>query len=141
MATGRRKRLFLSRVFQIYTTGMFATKRFALRTTRANIWKRLATGSSFVSKHYELDNPGCIPEFLERKKISFSVSSSHYRIRECPFCHDIKGQKDNMFKLHIDRIKGLYFCHRCGSRGNWLGFRHKVSLLFKRLNYCNSLSL
>ncbi len=39
-------------------------------------------------------------------------------VRDCPFCHPIKGREDNRWKLSINVETGLYKCFRCDAKGN-----------------------
>lgn len=85
---------------------------------------------SFVSKHNtslsSTISSNDIEQYLGKKNLVYSMSNSHFKVRECPFCHSIKGKRDNMFKLHIEREQGVFFCHRCGASGSWYHFKQKL---------------
>lgn len=82
--------------------------------------------STFTSRFYELqDAKHEIPNFLQRKLLQFRDSASHFIIRTCPFCHETHGKADNLFKLYVDKLKGVFKCHRCGQAGSWLDFKRR----------------
>lgn len=54
------------------------------------------------------------------------ITPSHVVVKECPFCHDTKGQASNMYKLYISIGGGAYFCHRCANQGSWFDFKAKL---------------
>ncbi|GLD98781.1 hypothetical protein PINS_up007499 [Pythium insidiosum] len=84
------------------------------------------SSSTFVSSHFQLDDPLEIPAFLERKRLAFRASDSHLIIKECPFCHATRGKADNLFKLYVHRRQGVFKCHRCGAAGSWFDFKRSL---------------
>jgi hypothetical protein len=50
-------------------------------------------------------------------------------VRDCPFCHPIKGREDNRWKLVINLSTGLYICFRCSAKGNSVRFTRELALL------------
>lgn len=83
--------------------------------------------STFMSSHYQHQDPAEIHEFLRRKQLASRETDTHFVVRECPFCHPTRGKADNLFKLYVHKSKGVYKCHRCGSSGSWLDFKAKVT--------------
>nr|CCA20483.1 twinkle protein putative [Albugo laibachii Nc14] len=82
--------------------------------------------STFTSRFYELQDAKTeIPSFLQRKSLQFRDSATHFIIRTCPFCHETHGKADNLFKLYVDKLKGVFKCHRCGQAGSWLDFKRR----------------
>ncbi|RHZ07955.1 hypothetical protein DYB31_006692 [Aphanomyces astaci] len=81
---------------------------------------------AFVSKYYELDDHRAIDEYLRRKSLVLKETSTHYVVRDCPFCHATKGRADNLFKLYINKSNGVYICHRCGASGSWFTFKQNL---------------
>jgi len=79
----------------------------------------------YMSKHFVL-RPGDVEKMLRLNNISFKESSEHVNIRECPFCHPIKGKLDNMYKLSVSKQTGAFNCFRCNTRGNWWKLRRKL---------------
>jgi hypothetical protein len=76
---------------------------------------------TFVSSYYQLPTDAVV-SFLTRNKISFKEALTNpdkLLIQKCPFCHDIKEKKSNMWKLYIDKKNGRFNCFRCGAKGNW----------------------
>jgi hypothetical protein len=61
---------------------------------------------------------------LELPDVGFvfsTLGSNQLVIKECPFCPDIKDKPDNMWKLNINTVSGLFNCYRCNSHGSWYG--------------------
>lgn len=82
---------------------------------------------AFVSKHYqELDRDEII-SFLKRKSLDFKQSGDQITIRECPFCHDIKGEESNRWTLGIKASSGAHNCFRCQAQGSWYEFKKRCS--------------
>lgn len=94
--------------------------------------------STFVSAHYKFD-PTTIKSYLARKQFTeirtspgdevFQVlrlltclivlGSNQLLIKICPFCPDTKNKPDNMWKLNINTVSGVFNCYRCGEHGSW----------------------
>ncbi len=53
-------------------------------------------------------------------------STGQLVVKNCPFCSDTKGKIDNLWKLYIHKENGLFFCHRCQTRGNAEQFAKKM---------------
>jgi len=82
---------------------------------------------TFVSSFYQLPIDAVV-SFLTRHQISFKEALSNPEkiiIQYCPFCHDIKEKKTNMWKLYIDKKNGYFYCFRCGARGTWFDFQRR----------------
>jgi len=85
----------------------------------------------FVSKHNDLNvNISDIQTFCQAHGMTedqdMRTTTTHVIIKECPFCHPIKGKSDNMHKLYVQLGSGAYFCHRCGAKGSWFDFKMKI---------------
>ncbi|GBG27552.1 Solute carrier family 12 member 3 [Hondaea fermentalgiana] len=50
------------------------------------------------------------------------------QVRECPFCHDIKGDESNMYKLNVHREHGHFNCFRCGTKGPYTKLQRLLQL-------------
>ncbi|KAG5191223.1 mitochondrial helicase twinkle [Tribonema minus] len=82
--------------------------------------------TTFVSRHVQLPLSD-ITEYLRKKDLEYRVAGSQVNVKRCPFCHDTRGQIDNMWKLYFGAESGgAYFCHRCGSNGSWYDFKRRV---------------
>lgn len=46
------------------------------------------------------------------------TSTGQIVVKICPFCHDINGKSDNLWKLYFNANNGLFLCHRCQTKGN-----------------------
>jgi twinkle protein len=53
-------------------------------------------------------------------------AGQHILVRDCPFCHPIRGKPDNQFKLNVKIGDGCYQCFRCGEKGNWYDLKMKL---------------
>ncbi|KAI9922146.1 hypothetical protein PsorP6_000201 [Peronosclerospora sorghi] len=73
-----------------------------------------------------MQDPKDVAEFLQRKQLTLRETSSHFVVRDCPFCHETHGKADNLFKMYVDKTHGAYKCHRCGSAGSWFDFKRKL---------------
>ncbi|KAA8496674.1 hypothetical protein FVE85_0403 [Porphyridium purpureum] len=64
---------------------------------------------------------GEVEYLLSENGLKFRSGSDSQQlvVKNCPFCHPIKGMPDNQYKLNIHREKGVFFCFRCGAAGNW----------------------
>lgn len=82
--------------------------------------------STFVSAHFQLLDEKEILDVLNRFNMQHKIVGEEYVIKECPFCHPIKNQVSNMWKLQINRFKGFYHCFRCNETGSWYDFRSKL---------------
>ena len=47
-----------------------------------------------------------------------SGPQKEFNLHSCPHCHETHGHGDNHWKLYIHPQNGLYYCHRCHSKGN-----------------------
>lgn len=56
-------------------------------------------------------------------------------IKECPFCHETRGEASNQYKLGIKVGDGCYNCFRCGAKGSWKQFQDKMST--RQYQNCN----
>ena len=61
--------------------------------------------STFVSKHHVLQ-PNNVTAFLDQCGLQFKMFGNEVVVKECPFCHDTRGQADNLWKLYIGLDKG-----------------------------------
>lgn len=86
----------------------------------------VAESSTFVSRHFTLPH-GEVEAYIERHRMRFKRSSTHVIVEECPFCHSTRGLANNQYKLYVDVVSGVYFCHRCGAKGSWFALRSRVS--------------
>src|SRR3989338_3734256 len=102
---------------------LFATQRF--HTSKAQLFqsKPRTHNGTFVSEHYQL-NPGEITEFLDRKNLTHRTTQKEFIVKDCPFCHDIKHDVTNQWKLYLSKQRGAYMCHRCGVKGSWYDFKN-----------------
>lgn len=50
--------------------------------------------------------PSDVAAFLDQRGLEFRISGGEVVVKECPFCHDIGGKLDNMWKLYIGMEKG-----------------------------------
>jgi len=83
--------------------------------------------STFVSQHYELPNKAVV-DMLTGCNLSFRISGKHAVVRECPLCgKPTYGKADNQYKLYVATDTGVYFCHRCGSKGSWYDFKQRLA--------------
>lgn len=85
----------------------------------------LAT-EAFVSRHYQMQDPRDVGDFLRRKSLAVRETDSHFVVRDCPFCHATHGKADNVFKMYVHKTQGVYKCHRCGAAGSWFDFKRKL---------------
>jgi len=92
------------------------------------VLSRAQTTSSdvpYVSRHFTMA-PGELAAYLERKGISYKTTDTHFVVENCPFCHPIKNQTDNQFKLYIKSSSGVFHCFRCSAGGSWWKFRQRI---------------
>ena len=96
-------------------------------------WIRMLRGISRLTKYgvrtmhpirfmSSLANSESIISLLRDNGLKYKMTDSHICVEECPFCHPTHGKADNMWKLNIASDpgkEGVYFCHRCNSKGNW----------------------
>ena len=80
--------------------------------------------TTFVSSHNtSVMSEGAVQEYLDVNSMKWTRTADHFRVEECPFCRKpTNGKRDNLYKLYI-RKDGVYFCHRCGSKGSWYDFK------------------
>lgn len=74
-------------------------------TTTIDVASRENSSSTFVSRHHVLQ-PSDVAAFLDQRGLDFRISGGEVVVKECPFCHDIGGKLDNMWKLYIGMDKG-----------------------------------
>lgn len=79
----------------------------------------------FISSHFCL-LPGEVEACLRLYDLNFRLNEEHAIVETCPFCPPTKGIADNLFKLYILLESGVYICHRCKRKGNWLDLRQKL---------------
>lgn len=79
----------------------------------------------FVSNYYSVGD-GDVERYLDRHGVSYRQSSNGAVVEECPFCHETRGEADNLYKLHVQFESGVFFCHRCRAKGNWFLLRDKL---------------
>ncbi|KAK4534647.1 hypothetical protein CDCA_CDCA02G0672 [Cyanidium caldarium] len=94
-------------------------------------WERRAP---FVSRHFRLQ-PGELVSYLERKGLQTRVVDQHAVVRICPFCPATKGKADNLFKLYVHTDSGVYFCHRCGAKGNHWDLKYRLGDVMEPTNW------
>lgn len=86
----------------------------------------LDNAPAFVSKHVRL-RKGELEGWLRENNFALTDPGTGWlRVRECPFCHPVKNQLDNMFKLHMEVATGSYNCFRCGAKGSFTHFKHRL---------------
>mmetsp|Transcript_18316 Transcript_18316/g.27129 ORF Transcript_18316/g.27129 Transcript_18316/m.27129 type:complete len:713 (+) Transcript_18316:72-2210(+) len=90
-------------------------------------WRKLAVipFSSYPSSNSE----SSIKNFCKSKGIPESdlrTGSGEVVIKDCPFCHPIKGKADNQYKLFIKIGDGCFHCHRCNASGSWTDFKKEL---------------
>lgn len=93
------QRAFFRRVSQ---ATLLAVSRRRFPMTIGEVYRE---SSTFVSKHHVLQ-PTDVVAFLDQRGLQFRVSGREVIVKECPFCHDIGGKADNMWKLYIGLEKG-----------------------------------
>ena len=86
---------------------------------------------AFVSKHVRL-RKGELEGWLRENNFALTDPGTGWlRVRECPFCHPVKNKLDNMFKLHMEVATGSYNCFRCGAKGSFTHFKHRLQKIRK----------
>ncbi|MGZ3773000.1 MAG: bifunctional DNA primase/helicase [Pseudobdellovibrionaceae bacterium] len=78
--------------------------------------------STFVSKHYEI-SPSEITSYLQSKGYDARPSGDQWNLKQCPTCHDTKGNVSNMWRAYVNRTNGAWMCHRCSNKGSWFDFK------------------
>ncbi|CAH0490734.1 unnamed protein product [Peronospora farinosa] len=116
---------------RLATTGRFVRRlnvpRSFTPTFMASINSRRGLAiEAFVSRHYQMQDPRDVADFLRRKSLALRETDSHFIVRDCPFCHATYGKADNLFKMYVHKTQGMYKCHRCGSAGSWFDFKRKI---------------
>ena len=95
----------------------------SVHTPRRWISSTGALLGQYSNREYPTVSRGEILSFLENNNLRFRESDGQVVVYECPFCHPIKNDSDRN-KLHVSTTKnGVFFCHRCGSKGGWSRFR------------------
>ena len=88
-----------------------------------------AAAAPFVSKHARLRD-GELQQGLQDNNLSHhDPGGSWLRVRECPLCHPTNNKMENMFKLHLSKATGGYHCFRCGAKGSYQHFKHRLQML------------
>lgn len=65
-----------------------------------------------------------VEDFLLQNAIEYRANDRVFRIKECIFCSKPHyNDMTNLYTLNIDRDRGVYYCHRCQSKGTWMDFR------------------
>jgi len=68
-----------------------------------------------------------IPRMLDGRGMQYKENETgQFIVKNCPFCSDTRGKIDNLWKLYISKENGLFFCHRCKTRGNAKQFTEKL---------------
>ncbi|KAE8909404.1 Twinkle protein [Phytophthora fragariae] len=98
---------------------------FPALVSSADSRRGLAT-EAFMSRHYQMQDPRDVGDFLRRKSLAVRETDSHFVVRDCPFCHTTHGKADNLFKMYVHKTQGVYKCHRCGAAGSWFDFKRKL---------------
>lgn len=118
---------------------MFAHPSFVQR--HISSWKDIEYESEETDGEYDIQEPQKpvvpiirtgfgkpqIKAFLSQQGLEFKENARDEGLvlKECPFCHPIKGDPSNMFKLGIT-TRGSFHCFRCNSSGNWAKFKELV---------------
>ncbi|GMH68037.1 hypothetical protein TrRE_jg4679 [Triparma retinervis] len=89
-----------------------------------------SSSSTFISSHNKSINAPVVADYLTQNNLQHkqigSVGSEQFVVRECPFCDKpTGGKRDNEYKLYV-RSDGVFFCHRCASKGSWFDFKSKL---------------
>ena len=67
-----------------------------------------------------------VSDFLARLSIENRSGGDSFRIKECLFCHKHHNNDlTNLYTLIVDKQTGVYYCHRCQSKGSWSQFQAK----------------
>jgi len=110
-----------------------AVARWPQRRTRPPI-RETPTGTPFVSQFFELP-PGHMVRYLEDKGLEVRMMDQHAVVRICPFCPPVRGKADNMFKLYVHTSSGVFFCHRCGAKGNHWDLKRSFGDILEPLSW------
>ena len=66
-----------------------------------------------------------VEQLLIQNQIDFNDSASNvFRLKYCPFCK--KPHRDdptNLYTLNVNKESGLYYCHRCSSKGSYFDLK------------------
>ncbi|POM72515.1 Twinkle protein, partial [Phytophthora palmivora] len=114
------------RVFSRLARRSGVSRAFVSSLTSSTSVRRGLTTEAFVSRHYQMQDPKDVGDFLRRKSFAVRETDSHFVVRDCPFCHATHGKADNLFKMYVHKTQGVYKCHRCGSAGSWFDFKRKL---------------
>jgi len=76
-----------------------------------------------------------IIDFCTSVGLDIREQSETIAIKECPFCHETRGEASNQYKLGIKIDDGCYNCFRCGAKGSWKQFQEKMST--RKYQNCN----
>lgn len=79
----------------------------------------------FVSNYYSVGD-GDVERYLDRHGVAYRKNTNGAVVEECPFCHETRGEADNLYKLHVQFESGVFYCHRCRAKGNWFLLRDKL---------------
>ena len=133
--------------FRLFGTGFFCQKvarclvsltdKRKQRASLSNGWTKLdGRFESSRSNHlmdklsYRFDSEPAVVDELLLESRSYILRAfcdirlgSHgtIKIRECPFCHPIKGDESNMWRNYVDIVvpRGCFHCFRCGAKGTF----------------------
>ncbi|ETI36361.1 hypothetical protein F442_17360 [Phytophthora nicotianae P10297] len=114
------------RAFSRLTATGRAIRRSNVTLMASSSSRRGLASEAFVSRHYQMQDPKDVADFLHRKSLTVRETDSHFVVRDCPFCHATHGKADNLFKMYVHKTQGVYKCHRCGSAGSWFDFKRKL---------------
>lgn len=88
----------------------------------------------FVSQFFRLPR-GHILRYLEEKGLEPRLVEQHAVVRICPFCPPVRNKTDNMFKLYVHTESGVFFCHRCGAKGNHWDLKRSLGDIIEPVNW------
>ena len=82
--------------------------------------------STYVSSHYTVPSSD-ISAYMVRKNLSYSETLHHFIIRQCPFCPPpVHPGPSDLNKLYVQKHRGVFLCHRCGTKGGWFEFKRMM---------------
>jgi twinkle protein len=73
--------------------------------------------------------------YLEEKGLEPRLVDQHAVARICPFCPPVRNKADNMFKLYVHIESGVFFCHRCGAKGNHWDLKRSLGDVIEPVNW------
>jgi hypothetical protein len=61
-----------------------------------------------------------VETLLQRHRLEFRLAGQQVRIRDCIFCpKPTHGRIDNLYTLNVNKESGVFYCHRCTTKGNF----------------------